>query len=70
MRGVSSLGRPRARRRLLAGRVALPPPRRRAARERVDLYFEDGSMVSLADGSPEADALLRSRATLLAAAAS
>ena len=27
-------------------------------RERVDLYFADGSMVSLADGSPEADRLL------------
>ncbi|HSX21702.1 MAG TPA: hypothetical protein VLE97_02890 [Gaiellaceae bacterium] len=27
-------------------------------REGVDVYFEDGSMVSFADGSPEADALL------------
>ena len=27
-------------------------------RERVDLYFEDGSMVSLADGSPDGDRLL------------
>jgi hypothetical protein len=27
-------------------------------RERVDLYFDDGSMVSLADGSPGADRLL------------
>jgi hypothetical protein len=27
-------------------------------RERVDLYYADGSMVSLADGSPEAERLL------------
>ncbi|HZC31319.1 MAG TPA: hypothetical protein VE261_07340 [Gaiellaceae bacterium] len=27
-------------------------------RERVDVYFADGSMRSYADGSPEADALL------------
>jgi hypothetical protein len=34
--------------------------RRRAARrrERVDLYFEDGSMVSLPEGSAGADRLL------------
>ena len=34
--------------------------RRRAARrrERVDLYFEDGSMVSLPEGSPGAQRLL------------
>jgi hypothetical protein len=34
--------------------------RRRAARlrERVDLYAEDGSMVSVADGAPEATRLL------------
>jgi hypothetical protein len=34
--------------------------RRRAARrrERVDLYYEDGSMVSLAEGSPAAGPLL------------
>jgi hypothetical protein len=34
--------------------------RRRAARrrERVDLYAEDGSMLSLADGTPEAVRLL------------
>ncbi|MFN2629950.1 MAG: hypothetical protein ABR569_15160 [Gaiellaceae bacterium] len=34
---------------------------RRAAagkRERVDLYFDDGSMVSLGDGSPGAERLL------------
>ena len=34
--------------------------RRRSAgpRERVDLYFADGSMVSFAPGSPEGDRLL------------
>jgi len=41
----------------LAGLVAL---RRRSARrrDRVDVYFEDGSMVSLADGAPEASTVL------------
>ena len=41
----------------LAGSVLY---RRRAARqrERVDLYAEDGSMVSIADGAPEAARLL------------
>ena len=39
--------------------------RRRAARrrERVELYFGDGSMVSLTEGSPEAERLLGSRAS-------
>jgi hypothetical protein len=33
--------------------------RRKAARaERVDLYYEDGSMISLEDGTPEAERLL------------
>lgn len=27
-------------------------------RERVDLYFEDGSMLSVGDGTPEAERLL------------
>jgi hypothetical protein len=27
-------------------------------RERVDLYYDDGSMVSLPDGSPESERLL------------
>jgi hypothetical protein len=27
-------------------------------RDRVDVYFEDGSMVSLSDGSPEASTVL------------
>jgi len=41
----------------LAGVVAL---RRRSARsrDRVDVYFEDGSMVSLADDAPEASTVL------------
>jgi hypothetical protein len=39
----------------VAGLVRRGAARRR---ERVDLYFEDGSMVSLADGSPEGDRLL------------
>ena len=41
----------------LAGVVAM---RRRSARprDRVDVYFEDGSMVSLADGAPEASTVL------------
>ncbi len=51
----------------LAGSVLV---RRRAARrvEHVDLYAADGSMVSLADGSPEATALLPLARDLLAAA--
>ena len=41
----------------LAGSILF---RRRAARhrERVDIYAEDGSMVSVGGGSPEADRLL------------
>ena len=41
----------------LAGTVAW---RRRSARrrDRVDVYFEDGSMVSLSDGSPDAATVL------------
>jgi hypothetical protein len=41
----------------LAGTVLV---RRRAARrrERVDLYAEDGSMLSLVEGTPEAERLL------------
>lgn len=41
----------------LLGTIAF---RRRHAgrRERVDVYFEDGSMVSIADGSPEASTVL------------
>jgi len=32
--------------------------RRSVARERVDLYYEDGSMISLSNGSPDAARLL------------
>lgn len=46
--------------------------RRRGARrsERVDLYYEDGSMVSLEEGSPAAARLLPIAADLLRAARS
>jgi hypothetical protein len=49
----------------VAGSVLL---RRRAARrrERVDLYAEDGSMISLDDGTPEAARLLPLARDLLA----
>ncbi len=44
--------------------------RRRAARtkERVELYFGDGTMVSLAEGAPGADQLLEHARELLDAA--
>jgi hypothetical protein len=44
--------------------------RRRAARrlERVDLYADDGSMASLADGSPDAERLLTLARELMALA--
>jgi hypothetical protein len=32
--------------------------RRSAQQERIDLYYEDGSMISLANGSPDAARLL------------
>jgi hypothetical protein len=40
--------------------VGLALYRRAAAtrRDRVDLYFEDGSMLTIAEGTPEADRLL------------
>ena len=47
---------------LLGGVVAGLAIFRRARggpRERVDLYFEDGSMVSLGEGSPESARLLQ-----------
>jgi hypothetical protein len=49
----------------VAGSVLL---RRRAARrrERVDLYSDDGSMISLDDGTPEAARLLPLARDLLA----
>jgi len=37
-------------------------------RQRVDIYFDDGSMVSFTDGSPEADRLLPAARDALAAA--
>jgi hypothetical protein len=37
-------------------------------REHIDVYFDDGSMVSFADGSPEADKLLPVAGDVLAAA--
>jgi hypothetical protein len=37
-------------------------------RDRLDLYFEDGSMISLVEGSPDADRLLPVARELLAAA--
>ena len=37
-------------------------------RERVDVYFDDGSMASFVDGSPEADKLLPVAVGVLAAA--
>jgi hypothetical protein len=40
----------------------------RARRERVDLYFDDGSMVSLGDGSPGAERLLPLAREILGAA--
>jgi hypothetical protein len=51
----------------LAGSVLY---RRRAARrlERVDLYAEDGSMASIAAGSPDAERLLRLARELMALA--
>jgi hypothetical protein len=50
----------------LAGSVLL---RRRASRrrERVDLYAEDGSMISHAEGTPEAERLLAIAHTLFPA---
>ncbi|MGZ4256833.1 MAG: hypothetical protein ACXVRE_03620 [Gaiellaceae bacterium] len=50
-----------------AGAIALG---RRAARrrERVELYFGDGTLVTLAAGSPEAERLLARARELLAAA--
>jgi hypothetical protein len=49
-----------------AGAVLL---RRRAARsrDRIELYFEDGSLVTLAQGAPEAEPLLFHARELLAA---
>ena len=53
----------------LAGSVLY---RRRAARRRehVDLYYEDGSMISLTEGSPELERLLPLARNVLHAARS
>ena len=40
------------------------------SRERLDVYFDDGSMVSLVEGAPDADRLLPVARDLLAAARS
>jgi hypothetical protein len=37
-------------------------------RDRVDIYFDDGSMVSVVDGSPEAEKLMPVAGNVLAAA--
>ena len=39
-------------------------------RDRVEVYFDDGSMVSYVDGAPEADALLQPARDALRAARS
>ena len=51
-----------------AGAVALARRRSVRRRERVDLYYEDGSMLSLEDGAPEAAPLLAVAREALAAA--
>jgi hypothetical protein len=55
---------------VLAGAVAGAAFFRRttARRERVDLYYEDGSMVSLGDGAPDAARLLPLARELIRAA--
>ena len=41
-----------------AGAAVLVRRRIGGSRERVDLYYEDGSMTSVEDGSPDAERLL------------
>ncbi len=41
-----------------AGAAVLVRRRVSGSRERVELYYEDGSMTSLEDGSPDAERLL------------
>ncbi len=48
--------------------TALWRRRRERRREHVDLYFADGSMISLADGTPEASHLLPLARDVLTAA--
>ena len=52
----------------LAGAVFVR--RRSRKRDRVELYFEDGSTVSLTEGSPEAATVLPLARRILAAASS
>jgi hypothetical protein len=52
----------------LAGAVLFR--RRSRRRDRVDVYFDDGSMVSAGDGSPEASTMLPLARRILAAASS
>jgi hypothetical protein len=42
--------------------------RRARGRERVELYFDDGSLVTVVQGEPEAERLLTQARALLAAA--
>jgi hypothetical protein len=50
-----------------AGSVLIFKRKRDRNASRADLYFEDGSMLSLAQGAPEADRLLPLAAEALAA---
>ena len=51
-----------------AGSVLIFKRKRERNASRADLYFEDGSMLSLSQGAPEADRLLPLAAEALAAA--
>jgi len=51
----------------LAGGTLLYRRLTRGRRERADLYFRDGSMVSFGDGSPGAERLLPLARSILAA---
>ena len=50
-----------------AGSVLIFKRKRERTASRADLYFEDGSMLSLSQGTPEADRLLPLAAEALAA---
>lgn len=52
---------------VFAGSVLVRRSTRRR-KDRVDLYFDDGSMVSLVEGSPEAEKLLAVTHDVIAAA--
>lgn len=53
---------------IAAGATVVLRRRVGGSRERVDLYFEDGSMASFEEGSPDADRLLGFAREALAAA--